>query len=1119
MYHKISIPTLIWLVILFLTVFTVDEVSSQKYIGPLYGHYYYYNSGLFQTKNHSEAIKFCSTLTPPPSSPPNLKGYLATFTTEYEWEWVVKEIEKQGTPYNTSTFFDTVGTGVFSVDGSTHYYDSGPEIGSMMYNLSSDTCHTFCKFSQLAPAYMNQETFLSMKRSLTNINLMEMINEGGYRVLSFICEFSPDGTPGLQSISDVDFSIQGENKLFTSLRITNIPQDKILQSVTLSNIDTNEQSNCTGLELKQSNTYECRYFSIGRFAVSINTTDSFTYPDIFHQSNPPKPAYFSQTAISGGFYSIQIYGHGLINANVKFGLSGQVPCIIDNTSQSYIACKTTFINGFPLPLYISVANISYRSYTVGIYNPDTKLLYKLVSSQTEHSNVYEKASKFEIQGLNGYMTGFYNQVDGVTYYGGGLYSLIRSLNPTARVWLNCESMEANNKVIVGSGPFKDRLLEAYYNDTTTWPNFQNYPYYFVRMELSNGQVYRDPPSYLHGFVLEFGGYVPSFEDSIVNYNAIGDSVPFVLPTSGYQGNNTVGIKVRNARITNSEFKIKDTPVTLVEKSPFRYDIFFINIPSGFGGPFYLTYFGEGIRSLNTLSFYYNRPRLLSVVPNILPFYGSYIEIEGIDLSDSHLNIKVYLQGSNIQCTNIVMVVPHSKIGCTLPQGASTSYRLLVKVGNQDSTNFLDITYRGFPSVNGYSDVIQSGGMSSLTIYGERFIVNNGNLSVKVGGEDATDIKVIDETKVICKFNSDIVPQTPYDPLSIDLVFNTHVQSDALSINSPIFFYDSNLDCPNNCTGRGICNRNLAMCNCFTGYGSADCSVSVLPPEIRPVYDVFLGETSMTNDHVDIYTFRPFGIRLYDSNSSVVANISFHNHRFESYFGQMYSDINLQSQSPTSETYLSINFTMNSEPTSYAVQEMRPYAYSTNYYVKFHSFSANISRSEIIYLLQYSPSVQENQSDPDDPCGGQFLVETDNKQYYNLLNAETIFNSKFSQRVWQNDYKLIQKTSMTVFDTDPMVNPSTDVTNGYQYKVISQVIHNDNFETQVNFGIQKINNQCQNIALDKDNWKTPLIASVASVGAVVLVGISIFTYKSMKKHQQLKAIENSNVELNVRNINE
>merc|ERR1711871_1418440 len=162
---------------------------------------------------------------------------------------------------------------------------------------------------------------------------------------------------------------------------------------------------------------------------------------------------------------------------------------------------------------------------------------------------------------------------------------------------------------------------------------------------------------------------------------------------------------------------------------------------------------EGVSSPPTVFYTYDGPRVLSVVPNLIPTSGGVrIDVKGtsfgIDTKETEMKVLV---GGKV-CENVKWV-NDTDLSCVAPPGMGNHRDVVVIVKGQPSVDFYDFSYAR-PSVTSVSPGSSSAGAKNvkLSIRGRNFGPHSSPVSVSVGKRPCMHAIYVNTTMITCELD-------------------------------------------------------------------------------------------------------------------------------------------------------------------------------------------------------------------------------------------------------------------------------------------------------------------------------------------------------------------------------
>ncbi|KYQ94469.1 IPT/TIG domain-containing protein [Tieghemostelium lacteum] len=1094
------------LFVLFLCVFVFPsncQISKQFISGNFYQQNYFYllSGGNFLQVNHDAALAACKAQ----------NAYLVTISSEAENTFI-----RDGTlsaNININVYNNIHVSGITEIGNLFEwYFDSGPEKGILMYNLSTDSCYGFCHFSKREPSMGESEIYLSTTSSEAGPNEVYLNNIAANVDKYVLCE-----TGGFENFAPFQPIIDP---------LTNEYINYVIFQNTSQNFKTAEvKVGIQPCELSEIgvNKYKCL---IGSNPPNLDTVSEIT---IKIGSNIITQYYQCQNilidfiwiSMSTNQFFIKLNTIQTAGGTVKFGSNG-TPCTNYDYESNVINCIAVIPNGDTIfPVELNLNNLVTKTFKTTIIDNDTAYSYKFITMLTSFPNVYNNALRFSTMGQSGYAQGVRTlQLSNVAKYSAAIapYGYWQNIFP-------CLSSDC----VIETGPNKDEIIHVDYpvSNFTINNTYKRYIYYpdTAQNVVSNINAFGN-------FIVEFGGLTPSFGE-YADYAYDGTKVgirPNLTTSGGY-----INVFINEPGIQGGALYIDGVNATY-NLSPISSNIYHLLVPPGYGSKKLSFISKRNIEASNTLEIFYNQPVVESISPPVVSYIGNYITIKGQSFGNFVSGISVSVDqieqytNSYRQCTNITFGdFTNSTIICLVPPAVSISWskniHVRVIVGGQKSEYFT-MKYSDYPVITSSSPIynkninpLTNQVMSNqISIRGNHFVdvshysfATNGT-EVVVYFTPCTDVKVVNPNLITCfvTIDKDSTNENSGQVEGFGFPIELHFNGFSMYFNT--FFLSTYLECPNNCSGEGICDTNLGICNCFPDFGSHDCSLSIVPPPTRPEYGADV--STVISNGFSTFIFKPIGY-LYYTNFQLfdpqgwIAETSKYSDRQYVYTGVGISPIRIE-----------INFTINSNSYFFGGQYFQLYPYSTTYKVSYYT-----DPNELVFQLQYNNTSDESL---DADCYTEPSIQTDLKQYYQIKGVDSLYNIKFTKSI-EMDYSdppyAFSTQDITMRETSEYNIPVTDPSMKTEYFTVKSNANYFNVYSQINFALATVSPDvtCSDNQEPENNWKTPLIATVVVVGVIVVVLASIYVIKNKSRFGKIKesiktsqSIKMSNMSINNNN---
>ncbi|EGG22164.1 hypothetical protein DFA_04282 [Cavenderia fasciculata] len=691
------------------------------------GHYYKSITVSSTLISQSSAASICSSDT---TSHPGLKGYLATFTSPQEWDFVVSQQVVKSNLAGASFWV----SGVQSSPGQW-YYGDGPEKNQRMYNLFTDQCFGYCAFQNLEPGLKANENYIYT--SFDNDGHVWWNNDvnSGYGY-NYVCEY---GGMELPFVSQAP--VTGGQVVISNLAGLNIPA----LSVSFVHKTTSHINVCTFVSAT-SGVYICSVPPMtGEFTVSLS--DGSTVKATSYRPHSP--------FISGVYPSRNQYGHvtilggnfGVVENLIQvFVSNASVPCgiiaLLNTIQGDTLAFTCSLTQAIPLglsflPIKVIVDGISTTSYKTPIFCID-----RFYSSSFFDADFQTSKNAIENNYLLGSQKGFVATVDSQALQQCLLNSLVQLYkNVQWGVWQGVLFAGDDDLPIFtySSGPNINTNMT--FPSTTTIETAAMTMASPAAINLSTYTVYFTSPT--AAGLIAFGGK-PKWKAPFSN----------IVPTSGSDltlwvddiGNLYTRDKMFVQMVTDSgtiNIVIKD--ISYVVGQVFHSIV--VQIPAGYNANHAISYSIDGRSTSNDMVISYQAPVIQTIVPLNPPTSGGRVTFIGNGFHTNASIVNVYLNGAYISC----LVGSFTSISCNIPQGVGALVGSIT-VGSQSTS---------FPTTFSYqSPVVQKVSLidNQVVIEGINFGFDSAPIHIQLGVFTCTNVVLVTaNTLVKCILPSNFAP--------------------------------------------------------------------------------------------------------------------------------------------------------------------------------------------------------------------------------------------------------------------------------------------------------------------------------------------------------------------------
>ncbi|EGC31914.1 hypothetical protein DICPUDRAFT_99067 [Dictyostelium purpureum] len=695
-------------VFLFLVSF-IFCINSQKaiplnyYKNDLNGHYY---QVVNQTLNPILATEYCSKQTYN-----NKKGYIATFTSEEEWNWAWSNgINMPGSWISGS---DVPKTGVW------HWSIGAPEELQPWYNLYFDKCYTFCLFGSVEPNLIEGEHWIHTSGSLT----FPYLNNNGINAVinNVVCEYG-----GLEEPFVPSSPTSGSTIIVSNLGGYDIPT----LSITFTGRD-GTTSNFQAINIEQINSTHA-YATIGTgqgkyyVMVSDGKGKKLEQNQLWHYELPYVGGVFPAFN-KGGIATITGANFGIDASKISLTLGYASPVACENVkiiqeNEAFTCTLAADLTDKFLPITILVSGSKFVSYKAAVYYPSNNLYYSgFVSSSTFITSMNNYSSSLRIDGQIGTI-GVFDSKELFDFMNKVLP--VPSTNTPWLLWQNARYDPATKGWFYLAGPKKDLPLTLYYTnvvgDQNTWSANSRF---IINMNDLSIQAFSGSASTF----TQFGGYAPTFPEVITH---------MVSPAGG-----KVDLKIDNYGTVFSTIKVLYRGLEL----PFERD--YINgeldviVPAGFGGPDEINVIVDNLQTPAKTQFIeYSGPEITNI--NRVPTTGGKVTIDGKYFSNTLDNTILNFGG--VACSNLAYSEQYSQLTCDLVPGSGSLTVSLTIAAKSTAYNY---QYQN-PTVSSANNIPNVG--SLVTVTGTNFGSNKDDISISIGSYTCSNVVIVtDHQKITC----------------------------------------------------------------------------------------------------------------------------------------------------------------------------------------------------------------------------------------------------------------------------------------------------------------------------------------------------------------------------------
>eukprot|EP01133_Synstelium_polycarpum_P003660 gene3660-4207_t len=456
------------------------------------------------------------------------------------------------------------------------------------------------------------------------------------------------------------------------------------------------------------------------------------------------------------------------------------------------------------------------------------------------------------------------------------------------------------------------------------------------------------------------------------------------------------------------------------------------------------------------------------------------------------------------------------IAFTVPPGSGKSHYVVVN-GNTDLTK--DVYYQAPHIIAVSSTYFKTEG--PVTISGSNFALTG--LLVTIGGLQCTNPILVDSTKVICTFASNI---------STDTSLNVTIQVDGQQYSSYSFIYYrvAKKTCTNDCSAskqQGECVNG--ECQCLPIWnGALDCSVKVVTPDTNnpkePTIHVAppvitdtapkatIGSNTQEGDKPVEFDIAVTHIRETSANGAIeyltlaITDIVWHNLTSDSANASSSSINSYRGSFPSYPgCIVSVNVTVFLEDSmvNFAGDSFPVLANSVKYQIQVSNWTFNspLNLLEVIFLTK-TDSIAATSD-----CERQVSVTSDDNseslRYFQLTKGGTAMRGRFSDRLIADGR--VGKSTVKRLNSDDRIAKQYNQSSPNSINVLTSIVapyFADNLIIDPSFASLLVipdtttPDGCSPSSSSSSNWKLPVIIVGSVVGASIIVLAVVLTIKKL-----------------------
>eukprot|EP01133_Synstelium_polycarpum_P007723 gene7723-9048_t len=1085
------------------------------------GHYYEVINTL---KNPELALADCAQRDLPGSG----LGYLATFTTKAEWQWAVDigllinygEVWISGTDLTTGM--------------SKWYYSDGPEKDIQFYDSGSDICTGYCPWASTEPSLTAGEsylaTFLRGTMKTPSINNMPKL----LKPLPYICEYGGRLDPVVKQSSGTS----GGLVIFDNY--TPAPSSNLV--VTFTKLATLTTFNCP-VQTTLANGFTC-LAPAGTGVYNVSVSDGL--------GGPIKTTQY-QYLFGGSF--------GSDASLVNITLGNNATCINGIfllTDYSAIECTISrnFESGEKfLPLTVIVDGIEHISVKTPFFHSGTGSFYSVFDAYSSFSLANTYALAATMDSYSGYL--------GVVVDSDHL-NFITSMVGEFTVWEGLKYQSPN--FVMLSGPNAGTKIIPYQRGNIVGSSdATRFTLNFATKYLAIGSMADDAAQ---SILIQFGGIKPILEDKNVTLGVQGGDITYTVTNLGLKlskvefifngvtklpaivsspttrtvtipkshgGPYTLAVSVDG--IISNKVYVDYSPPTISEVSvgqtqgsivtitglnllddsmkfnlggtlyPVTFDsnsVPTVQVPAGTGSATCFVVLGS--RESNKITFKYASPVIATIESNTTIALGGYIELTGNNFGNDITKVSII----GLVATQLSIVKPHTTVGFFTPPHAKSEL-ISITVDSQASNSITAIFTQYNPKVESVSWVYFNT-TGNVTISGSGYA--DVSLYAQIGGKECIHTFFVDVNTVICYFEGTVPQSTNGSALSV------MVSVGGFPATDEIFFYRPNITCPGTqlaCSGNGVCNTDVGICGCSSGWDGSDCSLPItgrvgmapvvndngtasLPSE-NFTFDLgikYLQEVSIEDTPVRHLALTAITWTTKDHSGNV--------HRFIGSF-------------PNDPCIFDVTITVFIEPgqSVFAGETMSMFANSVKFVVTVESwdFQSPLNRLQIIYSSKGTRKVEASRC-PLPPLQSTTSAPPGALNWFQVHAQDVVLKTRFSSRTIV-DGRLTQSSVVLVSNTTLLDAKTNDHIEQLSAIVVPHFLSTVTVDPNLGLLLQDYDapvpsDSCEtatespkNNDKKKNKWRTPVITVLVVVGVIAIAVVAAFYVKKRLMGRRLRDV--------------
>ncbi|KAK5579437.1 hypothetical protein RB653_009120 [Dictyostelium firmibasis] len=384
-------------------------------------------------------------------------------------------------------------------------------------------------------------------------------------------------------------------------------------------------------------------------------------------------------------------------------------------------------------------------------------------------------------------------------------------------------------------------------------------------------------------------------------------------------------------------------------------------------------------------------------------------------------------------------------------------------------------------------------------------------NVVIEDQECTNVSIIDQTTIKCKYQSTIPLPSERKGLNIKVI------SAELSGENDCLVYSTLYDCEllNNCSGHGDCNKKLPKCICYEGWRGQDCSIDneKYPPQPEPPIIDDNGSTTFPGSKINYTVAITHLVEMNFNNNPVrflsLSEIEWTNRTGLSNTSNFYSG-NFKKQGDNSTIFeLIIHYFSKEGEIEFAGESLYMPENSIKYQATILGWKFSSELNYLVTIFKSKTDSSENYNCEPIDTQSKYL-----KNQYQVQTFSTSLTGKFASRAII-DERIVQ-TELIQIDRENnskiynFIGASIDDSDQSKFSLRTGVV-SPRFNTKTiidpSFGqlLRPVDDSNDNNC-SSNKWKVPVIVVVSVVGGSTIVATaSVFYYRKLKNKKSMKRL--------------